>query len=334
MSRLPITAMSLCLMLLAGTVPAASTADARGPAPKRKVALGMATWDGRNIGQLDTLTAAMGGRRPAIWAIWSQWGSERTRGFPQQAANALAARGVTPMIWWEPVEPGQLHSPTYARYANIAGGRHDPYIRQYARAARDFRRPILLRFAHEANGTYFPWSIGRFGNTPRTYKAAWRHVHGIFRRQGATNVKFVWSVAKKRCPGGCNPYARLYPGDRFVDQMGASVHNWGTMKRWVPMYQGARRVTRLLKQVSGKPIIVAESGSSSRGGNKARWIWKGYRKVYRRLPAIKAIVYLNADLRSLGHPDWRIASPRRALAAYARIAAMRKFSARWPAKRR
>ncbi len=100
------------------------------------------------------------------------------------------------------------------------------------------------------------------------------------------------------------------------------------------MFQGARRVTRMLTQISRKPIMVAESGSNSLGGDKAEWIWKGYRKVYRKLPAIKAIVYLNADLRSIGHPDWRIASPSRALGAYARIAAMTRFSSRWPIRRR
>ena len=334
MSRLPIAALPLCLLLLAGTVPAALGVDARPATPQRKVALGMATWDGRNLGQLDWLSSAIGGRRPAIWVIWSQWGSDRTRGFPWQAARGLAARGVTPMIWWEPATPGKPRSARYARFANIAGGQHDEYIRRFARDARAFGRPILLRFAHEANGTYFPWSIGRFGNTPRTYKSAWRHVHRIFRRERATNVRFVWSVAKKRCPGGCNPFTRLYPGDRYVDQLGVSVHNWGRMRRWVPMYRGARGVTRQLREVSRKPIIVAESGSNPLGGDKARWIWNGYRKIYRKLPAIKAIVYLNADLRGLGHPDWRITSPRSALTAYARIAAMDQFSAGWRAAAR
>ena len=43
----------------------------------------------------------------------------------------------------------------------------------------------------------------------------WRRVVGLFRKVGARNVKFVWTVAKERCSGGCNPFADHYPGDHL-----------------------------------------------------------------------------------------------------------------------
>ena len=67
-----------------------------------------------------------------------------------------------------------------------------------------------------------------FDNTADTFVAAWRHVHGIFQDEGgADNVRFLWSVGKQKCRGGCNPYRAFYPGDAFVDYMGFSSFNWG-----------------------------------------------------------------------------------------------------------
>jgi beta-mannanase len=236
------------------------------------------------------------------------------------------------MIWWEPIDPRDPESPTYARLANIVAGRHDDYIRSFARAARTFGTPIILRFAHEPNGGTFPWGVRGFDNDAETFVAAWRHVHRLFEEEGATNVRFLWSVGKKACPGGCDPYAAFYPGDDYVDYMGFSSFNWGTRHgEWVPMLRGFRRVTRLLSRLSPKPIIAVETASSATGGDKAAWIREGYRAVYRRLPRIVGIVYLNVDLREQGHADWRLSSARGALAAYADLAAMDRFQGRLPA---
>ena len=295
----------------------------------RKVALGVATPDGTDLGALDAITRSIGGYTPAMAAIWVQWGGADPS-FPTSVAQGLRNRGVTPIIWWEPVSPGNLGDGTYARHRNIINGNHDAYIRQFARAARDFGAQVMLRFAHEMNGNYFPWAVDKFDNTASTFIDAWRHIHAIFQAEGASNVKFVWSVARQGCPGDCNPYAYLWPGDAYVDVMGFSAYNWGTFddKNWNSMYDLYRPVVVDLAAISGKPIMVAETGSSDLGGDKAAWIRDGYREVYDRLPQVRAIVYLNADLRDLGHPDWRLSSPASALTAYAQIAAMPAFSAR------
>jgi hypothetical protein len=349
--RLVLTAVSLCVLLAASTpmatafdptrpvnnkeTPPPSTGDPGDgggdpiPAPREKVALGVATPDGRSMAELDSFSASIGGRRPAIWVIWSQWGHPNQSAFPRTTADALRDRGVTPMIWWEPVNPTNLSDGTYSRYKIINAGTHDAYVRQYARDAKAFGGKVLLRFAHEINNNYFPWSINSFDNTPENFIAAWRRVHGIFQDEGATNVKFVWSVAKETC-SGCNPYARVYPGDAWVDVMGFSAYNWGAAKQWISMHQSYQRVTQLLSEISSKPIMAAETASNSEGGDKAAWIRDGYLEVYEKLPRVRAIVYLNADLRDVGHPDWRIASPKAALAAYAEISAMTEFSAASP----
>jgi hypothetical protein len=338
--HLALAAASLSVLLVATSLPVLGEYDpgrptsnegsGSGESPARRVALGVARPD-VGIGELDSFTAAVGAR-PAIWVIWSQWGRAATKDFPMAEAKALRDRGVQPMIWWEPVKPGDLSDPTYPRHRNIIAGDHDAYIREFARDARDFGEPVLLRFAHEINNDFFPWSVNSFDNSPATFKSAWRHVVDIFRSEGASNVKFVWSVAKKSCAGGCNPYLEVYPGDAYVDVMGFSGYNWGTHpgKSWISMYESFRRVTSKLREVSSKPIMAAETGSNPLGGDKAAWIRDGYRRVYAELPDIEAIVYLDADLRDVGHPDWRIASPAAALTAYAEIAGLARFDTRSP----
>ncbi|CAN5565815.1 hypothetical protein BH23CHL8_BH23CHL8_29400 [soil metagenome] len=322
----------LALLLVCGplTLRVAAEVDER-QSPVRQVALGVARWDGHDLASLDAFSSSIGDRDPAIWVIWSQWGAPERREFPSAVAEGLAARGVTPMIWWEPVDPSDLSDPTYPRHRNISRGDHDAYIRRFARDAKAFGHTVLLRFAHEANGSFFPWSVERFDNSPRQFIRAWRHVHRLFAEVGADNVRMVWSVAKQTCAGGCNPYRSVYPGDPFVDVVGMSSHNWGAMKdRWVPMLDGVERIAGHLAEITDKPLMIAELGSNGEGGDKAAWIREGYRAAYERLPGVSAIVYLDVDLREMGHPDWRLDSSADAVAAYAEIAALEAFAGRAP----
>lgn len=340
-------AVSLTILLLVTTLPAVAEYDPTRPssskgkggsAPSggtgRKVALGVAMPD-VSIGTVDSVSNSVG-RKPAMWVLWSQWGGAHSRAFPSAYVEALQSRNIQPVIWWEPVDPSNLSDPTYPRHKNIIAGNHDSYIRQWARNAKAAGGTVLVRFAHEINNNYFPWSVNSFDNNPTTFKNAWRHVVDIFRQEGANNVKWVWSVVKKTCAGGCNPYIDIYPGNNYVDIMGFSAYNWGDAngKSWTGMYDGAWRVTENLREISNKPIMMAETGSNSIGGNKAEWIRDGYREVYQRLPDVDAIVYLNADLRNVGHPDWRLTSPAGAMAAYSEIAQLSQFETRSPFRAR
>ena len=98
-------------------------------------------------------------------------------------------RGITPVVWWQPTNPANPLQGTYERYKRTLTGKHDAYITEWARAAKAAGqasgRRILLRYAHEATGYWFPWSVGRFDNTKESYKAAWRYVWKIFKREGA-----------------------------------------------------------------------------------------------------------------------------------------------------
>jgi endoglucanase len=166
------------------------------------------------------------------------------------------------------------------------------------------------------------------GNSTKDYKAAWKHIVSLFRAEKATNVKFLWTVSRRTCkPRGCNPYKAYFPGDRWVDYAGFSAFNWGTHSghKWTSMPTLVGSVVPYFKKFTKRPLIIAELATNKDGGNKPAWIRDGYKAVYRRWPQIKAIVYLNVDLRYLGHPDWSLGTPSGAYSAYESIASLTKF---------
>jgi hypothetical protein len=159
------------LMILPALLVIAALLIASAPveAGTRRVALGVWDPEGTNkISVFDEFSASMGGIKPAIWNVRSQWGSSENKAFPMEMARAARQRGATLMVTWLPFKPPlKQETGYYSRFKNIAAGKHDRYIRAWARQARKFNKPVLLRFAHEFNAKFFPWSVGwgKFYNT-------------------------------------------------------------------------------------------------------------------------------------------------------------------------
>ena len=309
----------------------ASLAIATAPiaAGRSPMALGISQEKGSRNPAAVSEFAGRAGHMPASWTMWSVWGDRSSRGFPTDMTNSLIRMGVTPMVWWEPVR--RIGSCAYARHKVIARGRYDRYIKRWARDAASVRGKVIVRWAQEINGAYFPWGVanGQCGNTIGSYKAAWRHIVRIFRRVGATNVKFAWTVSNNpKCrPEPCNPYKRYFPGARFVDYAGFSSFNWGSHRgTWVPMADGIEKSYRKIRAFTKKPIIVIELATNTGSRSKPDWIRNGYPAVYARFPGIKGVSYLNVDLRSIGHPDWSLNTPRpAAMEAYRDVVSQARF---------
>ncbi|MFN8619343.1 MAG: glycosyl hydrolase [Chloroflexota bacterium] len=305
--RLPRRAamMAASALVVLASLSSAVVADAQTP---RQLAMGVAMMPFDDLSLLDSFTATTD-RRPATWSVWSAWGSV-TREYPTGLVNALHARGVTPVIVWEPSVPDNQLDNHYS-YRRIARGDFDKYIRRWAAAAAAAGGPVVLRWAHEANGTWFPWSYNRFDNTPARFVQAWRHIWRIFQNAGARNVKFMFSP-NEPC-GACASIASMYPGDAYVDYIGISSFNWGAPKPWrgmTTLYQ--KSMTAINNITTRKPVIVAETASTPDGPTadaKAGWVANGYPGIYAKWPRIKGVIYFNIDFTDHGHPDWRLTVP-------------------------
>jgi hypothetical protein len=198
-------------------------------------------------------------------------------------------------------------------HQEVIAGQHDASFRLWAQQLAQEGGWLYWRIYHEFNGTWFPWSIGRNGQTDQTLIAAWRHIYGIFQTAGAQNVLFVW------CPNevsaGIWDYRTSYPGDAYVHRLGLDGYNWGTdacptcWRSFGDIYwDDHSRMT----QLSSNPIMIVEYASSENGGDKAAWIRDAFATM-RQMPAVWAAIWFNLIYQGV---DWRVESSPAALTAY------------------
>src|SRR3954468_10745757 len=138
------------------------------------------------------------------------------------ALKRLSDSGRLPMMTWEPWNNTTPSANPYSLQA-IAAGQFDAYLSAQGEALAAVGAPVAVRFAHEMNGSWYPWGQGVNGNTPADYVAAYQHVHDVITAAGATNVIWVWSPITVISRPGV-PLAPLYPGDGYVDWVGLSVY--------------------------------------------------------------------------------------------------------------
>jgi beta-mannanase len=269
---------------------------------------------------LDQFTS-MVGAAPAIVMWYQDWAHS---GFDSTRMNSVAARGLMPMITWEPWDYTLgANQPAYT-LAAINSGTYDAYIRQWAVTAKAWGNPFYLRFAHEMNGNWYPWGAGINSNTATQYIAVWQRVWKIFQQAGATNVRWVWcpNVAGRGNKGGSanNSFSAYYPGDAYVSWIGLDGYNWGMTQPWSTWQDLATvfgasygPVTRL----TTKPMMIAETASTEAGGSKANWITTGFGStIPSKFPRIKAVIWFHENKET----DWRVNSTAASIAAYQQIA--------------
>lgn len=251
----------------------------------------------------------------AIVGIYQAWGTKNNR-FDAQSATNFSGHNSIPLITWEPWVPisGYDRSEDLAyqeKYSlkNISDGKFDKYISTYAADIKKYKGQVMIRFAHEMNGNWYSW--GSSFNTPEEYIAAWRHVHGIFTRTGATNVTWVWSpneIYESNHVPYSNQILRFYPGDEYVDWVGFSSFNWaGQYKQnfWREPDSLFSPTLGILTELK-KPIMITETASAETSAptRKARWIISLSNYV-KENPRIKGVIWFNTIDNGI---DWRIES--------------------------
>ena len=248
-----------------------------------------------DLGDVDRWATAVSSPQIVHW--YQQWGSGDSR-FRGDWAREVADSGRVPMISWEawakPEGSFKLAEQELGNMADIAAGRYDSYIDEWAEAAAEYGQPILLRPFHEMNGYWYPWSVGVNGNTDESYIAGWRHVVDRFRAAGADNVRFVWSINTLANFEQGRGVAAAYPGDDYVDWVATSGFNWDDYASWASWVtpQWVFADTYRLLQTFDKPVMFAEVGTGKNGGDEAAWVadamaWFG------TLGDLKAVVWFD-----------------------------------------
>ena len=279
-------------------------------------------WDERPIDVFESHT----GKKMSIlhWGQrWQKYGQELP--FDASLMEKVRQRGELSLFDWTArdydVNP-EKDQPAFA-LSKIIAGSYDNYIRQWATAAKNWGHPFFLRFNHEMNGDWYPWSEQVNGNQPGQFVQAWRHVHDIFSQVGASNVTWVW------CPNieyqGTTPLEEMYPGSAYVDWTCIDGYNWGSEPNHGGNWQSFDQVFRqtydhILKIAPDKPMMIGEVSSTEYGGpndgalDKAQWIREALtQKLPLEYPAIKALVWFNVNADNM---DWVIETSPGAQSAF------------------
>jgi beta-mannanase len=262
------------------------------------------------------------GKHVAIVQWYQQWAGG-SGAFDPSLPAAVAAHGSMPLITWEPWDPSAgANQPAFALSAIVAGN-YDAYVRSWAKGLAAYGKPVLLRFAHEMNGTWYPWARGINGNTPAQYVAAWRHVHDLFAAAGAKNVQWVWSpnVAWDAAAA----FTSYFPGDAYVDWLGLDGYNWGG-SGWQSFVQVFGASYQSITALSAKPLMIAETASAEAGGSKAQWITDAFStQIPTKYPRVQAVLWFNQNKEN----DWRIESSATAQRAFAKAVSSSVYQSSW-----
>lgn len=260
------------------------------------------------------------------------WYQHINQSLDTDIAWAVAAQGRTLQLSWEPIpNPKPVpFDPTVYQLKKFTRGDFDDDIRRWAQELRDYGNPVLFRPFCEMNGNWTYWSESTNGNSPGDFIPAWRHVHDIFVQEGATNVQFVWSPNRDgSVTDAINTFNNYYPGDDYLDYIGFSGYNWGTMYTsppcaWDSTWQSPVQVFGdsydVMTARSNKPIIIAEMASPELGGDKAAWITEFFNLLPTRFPRIVGITWFNLVHREeclVTDTDWRVQSSPASQAAFA-----------------
>jgi len=222
-----------------------------------------------------------------LWYI--HWGDA----FPLKEAEIAAQNGSVPLLTWEPWLANGLDP--------ILNGEHDVYIKQFIRAAKDFGRPILLRFAHEMNGNWYPWDGAH--NNAEKYKKAWLYIYNVRQELKAEHVLLVWCPNNRSLPDKpWNKIKNYYPGDQYVDWAGMDGYNWGYGCN-ESFDQVFKDVYKQLVELCDKPIMIGEFAAAGNDQAKTAWLQEALEQLKTKYSKVKLICWFNINKER----DWRIA---------------------------
>jgi beta-mannanase len=229
------------------------------------------------------------GKKPFLVMMFLDWGGAINR----EAVRDIYAENCVPLITWEPWNAADRKG---ADYSGLIAGGYDEYISDFAEQVKTMNGPVFIRFAHEMNGDWYPWSGTEIG--AEKYVAMYRHVKDIFDDMGADNAKWVFSVNCEDVPSGANnSFMRYYPGDEYVDYVGIDGYNWGDTQPWSRWRKFKNIFAESYKEITDKtekPVMISEFSSAASGGDKTLWIKEAMIDI-KKWNRIKAFVLFNVS---------------------------------------
>ncbi|MGZ3861571.1 MAG: glycosyl hydrolase [Bacteroidia bacterium] len=253
---------------------------------------------------------------------WAIDGTTVAKELPGNEVQQLLNNGYTPVITWEPLFQGYVRlDPVQPRLYNIINGDYNLYIDQFAQKIKTFNDTVIIRFMHEFEGDWYPWSISQNNQDPNLYKTAFQAVVNRFRSNGVSKVKWMWCLNSDYAPYAFYNWAvTAYPGDAYVDIVASDIYNnhfpsnspfWKSFRQ-----QATESYYYLNRYFPQKPIYICEVGCRERfswentgSQSKGDWYERMNKEMQSNFHKVRALIFFNA------YPDqnWTVNSSPYAL---------------------
>ncbi len=214
---------------------------------------------------------------------------------PDEEEKALVARGTYLHLAIASRDFGNGDVP----YADIANGSHDDTLRAQAEGVASLKVRTFVTFEQEANQKD---KVGQRG-TAKEFVSAWRHLHALYQKAGATNAVWVWVMTGNE--QNLSRTAALWPGNDMVDWISWNIYNQSgcrtkklDVSKYVSFEEGLRVfhdwVTSAGLAVgidATKPMMISETGSAQYPDNPqktAQW-YADIPGALKKYPNVKAV---------------------------------------------
>lgn len=244
--------------------------------------------------------------------------------------------GQIPMVTWEPGINADWSQQSNI-LSSVINGDFDAELNDRAANCITYGKPVIFRPMHEMNGFWYPWSGPQNGSNiaaTTLYKQAYIHVYNLFQAAGANNVKFYFCVNNYSTTAGggvndpsWNDMLNYYPGNQYVDYIGADVYNFAKNDPNVGSFSSLYNEFHTKFGGIGKPVIIGETGCADVGTgagdstytyvsgsdvNKASWLTDMSNSLDTQYQNIVAVVFFNIDKER----RWQVDSSAGALSAF------------------
>jgi hypothetical protein len=245
--------------------------------------------------------AAKVGTRPTALMEFDAWG----KGVPTARLAKVRSLGLRYHVTtWEPWSGKGDTSDTFS-CANIAAGRHDAYIVAHAQALASTNLwSEYLRFGHEMQGHWYPWSAN-----PVAYVAAWRRVADLVRAH-CPSARMLWSPNGNLYQDHATFMATVrpyWPGKAYVDFVAVTAINFTDR---TPQQFG-RRLLDMADSFGIAKIVLPEI--NTRWDGRVEWLramrdWTVANKARLQLAAVSQpeVSDGQATIPSAGNMQWRV----------------------------
>lgn len=202
----------------------------------------------------------------------------------------------------------------YSPALDLYRGLNEEMVRRFARQAKEFGHPFLLRLCNEMNSDWTSYGgVVNMGD-PDIFVENWRTFYRIFQEEGVNNCIWIFNPNDRNAPP-CrwNDSLNYYPGNEYVQMIGVTGYNNGTYyTQWAEEWREFDVIYDHIQQLYGTtfgqfPWIITEFASSSIGGDKVAWIDNMFQHI-QKYPNIKIAVWFSyADWDAQGNvarPYW------------------------------